>query len=410
MRILLLAPYPPFPPRGGGALRMYNLLRGLSRRHEITCLSFAPDEPACTALEPLREFCHLETVPGPPHRGVLRRAWTTLAVPQPDMALRNASSAYRKALHRLLQHQTFDIVQAASIEMAGYGLLARQYGARLLLDEFNAEYVLQRRAALNDLRRWQQPRALIGGLYSLLQWRKLAAYERRLLAAYDAVLVVSEEDRQALRRLTRAGQIAIVPNGVDCDYFLPRPAASRPTAQIVFTGTLDFRPNIDAVHWFATEVLPLVRAQRHDLRFVVVGRNPAPALRALHDGIGILVLGEVPDVRPYIADAAVYVVPMRIGGGVRLKLLEALAMQAPTISTRMGAQGVDGLQQGRHLLLADQADAFARALLTLLDQPAWSRQLGTAGRQLVQAHYDWQVIVPLLEKVYDEVMNDGQLE
>jgi glycosyltransferase involved in cell wall biosynthesis len=320
------------------------------------------------------------------------------------MALRNAGPAYRAALDDLLRSQSFDIVHAASIEMAGYGLQARHSGAALVIDEFNAEYVLQRRAALNDLRRGYQPRALLGGGYSLLQWLKLAAYERQLLAAGDALIAVSEEDRRALRRLSSAGRIAIVPNGVDCTYFQPQSADTGATCDLVFTGTLDFRPNIDAVLWFAHEVLPLVRTARPDVRFVVVGRNPAPVVRALHDGRSIAVLGEVPDVRPAIAAAAAYVVPMRIGGGVRLKLLEALAMQAPTVSTCMGAQGVAGLEQSQHLLLADQPPTFARALLSLLDQPAWARCLGSQGRALVQARYDWQVIVPRLEQVYAEVM------
>ncbi len=407
MHILFLAPYPPFPPRGGGALRMFNLLRGLSSRHAITCFSFAPDEAARAALEPLREFCRLEVVIGPSRRSLARRALSTLFTPRPDMALRNASPAYGAALAKLLRSRSFDIVHAASIEMAGYGLQARRSGAALIIDEFNAEYVLQRRAALNDLRRWHQPRALLGGGYSLLQWLKLASYERRLLAAGDALLAVSEEDRRALRRLSPAGRIAIVPNGVDCAYFQPQPSVASATRDLVFTGTLDFRPNIDAVLWFAREVLPLVRAARPDARFVVVGRNPAPAVRALHNGRSIMVLGEVPDVRPAIAAAAAYVVPMRIGGGVRLKLLEALAMQVPTVSTRMGAQGVDGLEQSRQLLLADQPAAFARALLSLLDQPAWARRLGSQGRALVQAHYDWQVIVPWLEQLYAEVTKNG---
>ncbi len=406
MQILFLAPYPPYPPRSGGALRVYNLLSGLAAQHSVTCLTFAPDDAAVAALEPLHACCRVITVQGPPTRSLHRRAWTTLTSPLPDMALRNTAPAYTSALRRLLADQPFDIVLAASIEMAPYGLTidARPpAGAkpRLILDEFNAEYVLQRRAAQTDLSLpINSPRALMRGIYSLVQWRKLAAYERRLLRTYDQVLVVSAEDQRALQRLDPAAHPPIIPNGVDTHYFQPpaSPARSQPPT-LVFTGSLDFRPNIDAVTWFARHGLPLVRAQQPEARFVVVGRKPAPAVQALHDGVAVEVVGEVTDVRPFIAAAAVYLVPMRIGGGVRLKLLEALAMQAPIVSTSMGAEGVEALHAGKQLLLADTPAAFAQAILHLLDDPALGQRLGVAGRTFVQAHYDWQVIVPRLEAV-----------
>jgi glycosyltransferase involved in cell wall biosynthesis len=187
---------------------------------------------------------------------------------------------------------------------------------------------------------------------------------------------------------------------VDTHYFQPdTPPAHTQSPTLVFTGSLDFRPNIDAIIWFARYGLPLVRAHQPEARFVVVGRNPAPAIQMLHDGVAIEVIGEVADVRPFIAAAAVYLVPMRIGGGVRLKLLEALAMQTPIVSTSMGAEGVQGLHTGEHLLLADTPAAFAQAILRLLNDPALGQRLGIAGRVFVQKHYDWQVIVPRLEAV-----------
>lgn len=403
MHILFLAPYPPYPPRSGGALRVYNLLRGLADQHAVTCLTFVPDAAAVAALEPLRSCCRVVTVEGPPRRSLRQRAWTTLAAPLPDMALRNAAPAYTAALRQLLTDQPCDVVLAASIEMAQYGLAAKSAGAtpRIILDEFNAEYVLQRRAALTDLAQVRSnPRALVRGLYSLVQWRKLAAYERRLLRAYDRVLVVSAEDRRALQRLYPSAQPHIVPNGVDTHYFQPMsPAPPSVPPTLVFTGSLDFRPNIDAITWFTRHVLPLVHTRQPDTRFLIVGRAPAAAVRALHNGTTIEVVGEVADVRPFIAQAAVYVVPMRIGGGVRLKLLEALAMQAAVVSSTMGAEGVENLRAGEHLLLADTPTDFAQAILHLLDDPARRGRLGAAGRAFVCAQYDWQVIVPRLAAV-----------
>lgn len=413
MKILFLAPYPPYPPHSGGALRIYNLLRQLCHRHELWCLTFAPDAEAQQALLPLRDSCRVITVEGPPRRSLGRRARTTLASPLPDMALRNVSAAYSTVLRQLLSTSYFDIVQAESIEMARYGLLAAGYSACLVLDEFNAEYVLQRRAALIDLRQfWLSPRSLVAAPYSLMQWPKLARYEQHMLRHYHHILTVSQADQHALLRLRpradrSSDQISIVPNGVDTSYFRPSdvetPALGTHNT-VVFTGTLDFRPNIDAVLWFARKVLPLVRAEKPDARFVVVGRNPAPAVRALHDGGTIIVHPDVEDVRPYIAAAAIYVVPMRMGGGVRLKLLEALSMQAATVSTSMGAEGVDGLRNGEHLLLADTPQTFAGAMIRLLNNPRLGQQLGRAGRGLAKQDYDWQVIVPRLEQTYTRLL------
>jgi sugar transferase (PEP-CTERM/EpsH1 system associated) len=409
MKILFLSPYPPYPPRSGGATRIYNLLLGLAQRHDVCCLTFVPSGSAAAALEPLRASCKVEIVEGVPQRSMLRRAWTTLASRKPDMALRNASKAYSKALRQLLRTDYFDMVHAESIEMAGYGLQAAPY-ARIVLDQFNAEYVLQRRAALTELQQSvTHPSALAGMAYSLMQWRKLARYERTMLRYYDHVLAVSEQDRRALLQLNHRARVDIVPNGVDTSFFAPQAVPDNPAEDtpayiaanaIVFTGALDYRPNIDAVLWFARMVLPLVWANYPDVRFVIVGRSPSPAIYDIHDGEKVIVRRDVEDVRPYIAASAVYVVPMRMGGGVRLKLLEALSMQAAVVSTSMGAEGVKGLQDGTHLLMANTPTTFAESIIRLIEDTELARQLGTAGRALAAAQYDWQVIVPRLEQVY----------
>jgi glycosyltransferase involved in cell wall biosynthesis len=206
-------------------------------------------------------------------------------------------------------------------------------------------------------------------------------------------------------------RIGVVPNGVDTDYF-SRAALARERAgprafagpTLVFSGTLDFRPNVDALIWFAREVLPGLRVRRPDLRLLVVGKRPAPALRQLARAGLLTLTGEVPDARPYIAGATVYIVPMRIGGGVRLKLLEALALSAPVVSTRRGAEGLAGLCGGEHCLLADDPADFAAAVLRLIGDPALGQRLGAAGRALVRERYDWSVVVPRLEAIYQDLM------
>jgi glycosyltransferase involved in cell wall biosynthesis len=436
MNILLLSPYPPYPPYGGGTMRVYQIIRGLAARHRVTCLTFAPDEAAERALAPLRDTCRVITVRGPEPRSAQRRAWTTLSSPLPDMALRNASRPYAEALHRLLAAERFDVVQAESIEMAPYiadcrlqiadypgqsGRSTTSQAPLLILDQFNAEYVLQKRAALTALATLAKPQSTIynlqsaiksaaGAAYSLAQWLKLAAYERRVMAAADAVVAVSQEDVAAMRRVAPGARYTVAPNGVDTAHFSRAELGREGVAPfsyggptLVFSGTLDFRPNVDALVWFAREVLPLVRARRPDARLVAVGRRPAPVLHHLAEQGALTLSGEVADARPFIAGAAAYVVPMRIGGGVRLKLLEALALEVPTVSTTMGAEGVVGLRPGEHCLLADVPNAFASAVLQLLEDQAFGARLGASGRALVAASYDWSVIVPRLEELYQNL-------
>jgi polysaccharide biosynthesis protein PslH len=415
MKILLLSPYPPYPPHGGGTMRIYRLLRGLAERHEVTCLTFAPDAAAELALDPLRRICTVQTVPGPRARATARRAWTTLSSRLPDMALRNSSRAYTAAMRTLLAKERFDLVQAESIEMAGYlGEIARMWRTQrplLLLDQFNVEYVLQKRTALTSLLnviRTGTPKArarqLAGGVYSLVQWAKLADYERRVMQECDAVVAVSDGDAAIFHQMAPQSTIGVVPNGVDTREFsraaverLELAAPAPDEQRIVFSGTLDFRPNVDAVTWFAQRVLPLVRVRHPRAELIVVGRRPTPALEQMAADQLITLTGEVPDARPYLAAASVYVVPMRIGGGVRLKLLEALALEAPVVCTSLGAEGVIGLQHEMHCLLADDPTGFARAVIRLLDDPELGRRLGAAGRTLVAKRYDWDEIVPRLE-------------
>jgi polysaccharide biosynthesis protein PslH len=446
VKILILSPYPPYPPHGGGTMRIYQLVRGLAARHDVTCLSFAPNAAAEQAMTPLQRVCRVLTVRGPIARSLSRRAWTTLASRLPDMALRNAAPAYAAALRALLATEQFDIIQAESIEMAGHLLRVKSdelkvqntshslgssatiqnsklktQNSKLVLDQFNAEYVLQKRAALTSLKAGLRlPRyardlksntiGVAGGVYSLAQWGKLKRYEALVMRQCDAVVAVAEADRTTLLGLAPEATIGVVPNGVDTAYFSRAAMArdqvgalafSAPT--LVFSGTLDFRPNVDAILWFVREVLPRVRAHRPNARLLVVGKRPTPALWRLAAEGALLLTGELSDVRPYLAGATVYVVPMRIGGGVRLKLLEALALELPVVSTTMGAEGLAGLCGGEHCLLADDAAGFAEATLRLLDDPALGRQLGTAGRVLACRSYDWSVIVPQLEALYEEI-------
>ncbi|HMQ50893.1 MAG TPA: glycosyltransferase, partial [Anaerolineae bacterium] len=262
-------------------------------------------------------------------------------------------------------------------------------------DAHNAEWILQKRACLADLK---TPQRWPAALYSWVQWRRLFRYEANLLTRVDHTVAMSHPDKAALRQIVPDAPITVVPNGVDlAAYTNWRGRATE--YDLIFTGKMDFRPNIDAVLWFAGKVLPLIQTARPETTFAIVGQRPHPRLDGLRDLPGVSVTGYVEDVRPYIAGAKVYVAPLRVGGGTRLKLMEAMAMGKAIVATSVGAEGFP-VVDGQELLLADEPETFARAVLDLLEQPARRTKLGRAGQALAYSSYGWDVLVPKLEQVY----------
>lgn len=408
MRLLFLTPQLPYPPRQGTALRNWGLIHHLSQRHAVGLLSFVEDEIAGEP-EPLRIAClPLVTVPAPQRLRVGRLL--TLFSPQPDLAQRLWSAKFAAALQALLQSYIFDVIHIEGLELAGYIPIIRTHSsAKLIFDAHNAEYVIQRRAFETD---WRNPRRWPAALYSWLQWPRLKHFEAKTLRAVQAVTCCSPEDATALQALAPEVKPVIIPNGIDVGSYqlsvINNPAPTIPISpsgghpSLVFTGKMDYRPNIDAVLWFAYEIWPRIRAQVPEAQFMIVGQKPEPAVKKLSGHNGITVTGAVPSIQPYLAEASVYVAPLRMGGGTRLKLLEAMAMCKPIVSTTVGAEGFT-VRSGQELLLADGLEEFARAVLELLRNPALGAKLGEAGQVFVRAHYDWRVIIPKLEALISEL-------
>ena len=407
MHLLILTPQFPYPPHQGTTLRNYNLIAGLATRHTIDLFSLlAPgDDPEAGDVRALVRT--LVTAPQP-ERTASDRLRDLFLSSLPDMALRLWSAG---AFTRLAEHYAANppqALQVEGIEMAPYLLALQEAGFDLpivMYDAHNAETLLQRRAFVADLRR---PMRWPAAAYSAIQMLKLGRYERRILVAADGVAAVSEADAGALRRQAPGAIPEVVTNGVDlaiydpaATYPDPFPNAGPHSAglHLVFTGKMDFRPNIDGVQWFVDRVLPRLRVAHPDLGFWIVGRNPHPRLGAMAGRPGVTITGAVPDVRPYLAHAQLYVVPLLAGGGTRLKILEALAMARPVVSTRLGAEGFP-VVDGQHLALADTSEEFAGLCLDLLDKPEKAAAMGLAGRAFVETSYSWERVVPRLEHLY----------
>lgn len=397
MKILFLTPQLPYPPHQGTTLRNFNLIRHLAPLHEITLLSFGTEDELRNA-DPLRALCRRIEIAPYPTRSLARRILSTLFSALPDMALRLESTRLHDQLDAILREEKFDLIQVEGIEMAPFTPRLSPF----LFDDHNAEAKLQRTAFESDMRRLMRWHA---ALYSWIQWKKLEGYERVVCQRADGVVAVSEADARALRELDTSLHVTVIPNGADVEHFIPsEQVCAKPFAEfsLVFTGKMDFRPNVDAMLWFCDEILPRIRAEIPLAHLVIVGQKPASRILARRKRNAVEVTGWVPDTRPYVADAAVYVVPLRMGSGTRLKVLEAMAMGKAIVSTTRGVEGID-LVPGRDALIADTPETFARSVIDLLRDPGRRDELGQAARALAESKYDWRKIVPAFEEAYLQI-------
>jgi glycosyltransferase involved in cell wall biosynthesis len=389
-------------------MRNYYLIANLAARHEIDLLTVVESEDEMLHVTPLSTLCRRIDGVTVPKRSLTRRAADTLLSPWPDMGLRLWSPAFVTRLDAWLADGDYHVIQVEGIELARYILalyrssFVTQSGpSSFVFDDHNCEYLLQQRTFETDL---HIPKRWIGAAYSFAQWRKLRAFEASICRAADHVLAVSDADAAALQYLVPKLDVTVVPNGIDVESYAaptpqpPPPFHGRGGADLVFTGTMDFRPNVDAALWFAQEVLPLIRQEEPGTRFVVVGQKPHHRLDVLRGRDDLTLTGAVNDTRPYIAEAAVYVVPLRMGGGTRFKILEAAAMSKAMVSTSLGCEGFP-VKNGQELLIADSPREFADAVVRLLRDPARRAELGANARALANA-YDWKNIIPKMEEVY----------
>ncbi len=391
--MLVVSPDLPYPPAWGFGRRVYQLTRSLAAQHHVTMLCYARSEEQDFA-EPLREFCsEVRLVPREPTLHLRKRLRQAVSVvtPEPYHSSGLRDPRMQSALDECLADGRFDAVQVESSQMS---FLRYRTSAPLVLDEHNIESEL-----LQRMRQGEQ-----SGLrrqYNRLEAVKYRRLEDRAWGRATACVVTSPRDKAALLSRHPAQPTVVVPNGVDPEEFAPGPGPAEPDT-MVFTGVLSYRPNLEAVESFIEHVLPRIREARPAARLTVVGSGAAADLERL-TAPGVTVTGWVPDVRPHLAAAATVVVPINMGGGTRLKVLEALSMARPVVSTSLGCEGID-VEDGRHLLVADDAAGFSDAVCQLLSDPARGRRLGEAGRKLVTTRYTWTSAGKLLTDLHRELV------
>jgi len=388
-----------WPVNTGGRIRSFHMLRELTRRHEVTLLTTHGPAEDPRALEAALPRCEVVSVPWAlAKRGsarfalALARSWlSTLPV---DLYKWRVPALGRE-IERRLASGAVDLVVADFLLAAPH---VRRAAPPMVLFAHNVEHVIWQR--LRDVERQPWRRALLA-----LESRKMRRYEARACARARLTIAVSDADRRLLAAAAPGARVRAVPTGVDVDYFSPDGIAEVP-GRLVFTGSMDWYPNEDGIVHFIDAVLPRIRRSVPAASLTVVGRNPSDRLRSAAAAAGVQVTGLVDDVRPHMAEAAVYVVPLRIGGGTRLKIFEALSMAKAVVSTAVGAEGLP-LAPGRHFLQADDPAAFAEAVTSLLRNPARRHAIGVAGRGLVEARYSWSKVVDEFENQCGEVLRDA---
>jgi glycosyltransferase involved in cell wall biosynthesis len=398
LRVLFICPYLPSLIR----VRPYNLIRALARRgHSITLLALEPPGEDAGGLDALREWCQRVEVVRLPRWRTLWNGVRALPSRTPLQAAYSRSPQMARLIRQVQSEAAFDVVHVEHLR--GAELSRSVEGAPIVFDSVDSITLL-----FDHVRRsgptWRS-RMKAG-----LDLARTRHYEGLLLERYSHVLVTSPRDRDALAILSTAphvdGRLVVLPNGVDLDYF-SAPAAPRDPATIIFTGKMSYHANLAAASDLATDIMPYIWRQRPDARLSIVGKDPPAKLLALTSDPRITVTGFVPDLRPYLSRATVAVSPIRYGVGIQNKVLEAMAMTTPVVSTLQATTALQA-QAGQDLLVAGDPPSLADAVLTLLADEDLRCRIGHAGRCYVETHHNWSLIAEKLETVYRQAMAEAK--
>lgn len=400
MRILWVKTEFLHPVDKGGKIRTYYMLRELLQRHEITYLAL-DDTRSDDAINRSTEYCHdLVCVPHRTSKKFTYRFYLEL--------VRNLASgvpyAIQKYVEPRMSERIRELVPSKQIDLLVCDFLApsinvpQNMACATLLFQHNVEAMIWRR-------HFERADSFVKRLYLREQWRRMVKFEQNQCQRYDRVVAVSPKDQRVFHEEYGIENVECVPTGVDTQYFRPR-RPERRSGNLIFTGSMDWLPNDDGIRFFIEEVLPLIRSKEPGVTLTVVGRDPRPWLRNLsHRASGVIVTGRVDDVRPYMDDAAVFIVPLRVAGGTRLKLFEAMAMEMPIVSTSIGAEGLP-VKNGKELLISDSPELFASSVLRLLAHPAEAEILASRAAARVRRDFAWGGVVAHFETICDKALRE----
>ena len=404
LRLLYVLPMPASPPLGGAQARLHGLMSNLALRHRVTAVALVDADADLEATRrAMAAYCaDVVLVPNPNGQGraVKRRLQLRSLVSRRSFEHHYfAVPALQAALDRVLRREKFDLVDLEFTYLGHLHLRQSPPGMPpppLVLGTHEIGSDLVRQVARSRV-------SLGRRLYAALNWRKLQRDERELFRAADGISVCSVADQERLLEHVPGARTVVVPNAADVDHYRPRPDDPPPDGRtVVFFGLLSTFPNIDGVLHFLRDIWPRVVAQRPGTRCRILGARPPESIRRLA-GPGVEIAGFVEDLRPHLASAAALVVPLRVGGGTRLKIVEGMAMGKAIVSTSLGAEGIEAAPE-RDILIADDPERFAASVVRLLDHPDLAARLGRSARQLAVERYSWRAAASRLEQFFGEIV------
>ncbi len=398
MNILFLAPRLPLPADTGGKIRTLNILKQLAKENRVYLLCFTFEETDHFHAPILRELgveVHMVPIAGP---SVIQKITAIIFNSLPFSILKYYTPQMSQTIQQVLAKQAFDAIHIDHLHMAVYKDCFKDIPC--FLDEHNVECKILERCAHVE-------KSWIKKMLYQNQSQKMMAFESEKIKEFNSVFACSSEDRLILNDLAKGqAPVHVIPNGVDTEYFNLGPQQNTQKEDaLVFTGSMDWLPNEDAIGYFCKEILPLVWQKNNALKLYVVGKNPSKSVNALAARDGrVIVTGRVEDIRPFVERAKIFIVPLRIGGGTRLKILEAMAMGKAIVSTTIGAEGIE-YEDGINIAIADNPDDFAQKIIDLCKQPLQAADMGQEGRNLVCQKYEWAIVGKKLNNIYQGVFH-----
>ena len=388
MNILFVSTKSPYPLKDGHSLRTFNLLKQASKNNNIFLLTYFLSKEEVQEFDSVQAFTkRAEGYALKAHNsGLLTAAglFLNLFSPNPFVVDKFNTRRMRNAIKKILREEKIDVVHMDLLPLMGFYKIIKQYP--IVLVNHNVESALLSK-------RVKYTKNLFTKLYLLLQYYKLRCFEKKQIGRVACCVAVSDKDRDILQTMQPSARIEVVPNGVDTDYF--KPHSSRQENTLIYVGGMDWFPNSDAVNYFSQAIYPKILEHADIFNVEIIGKIP----KNYNNHNVFKYYGYIKDVRPYLEKAKVFIVPLRIGGGTRLKILDAMSMERAIVTTSIGCEGLE-VENGTHLIIEDTAEGFAKAVVELLGNDVKRQALGANARKLVQEKYAWETIALKMDKIY----------
>lgn len=397
MNILYLTHDFPYPPDEGIRIVNYNLLKQLSKRHRITLLSLVQNESQNEYIEKISAYCHkVKTVVREIPKSALLRLKNILFQKYPFCVYQFYSKDFEDTIRKSLAEDKYDVLHFDFVNTSIY---------RDSAGGVPAVYFPHDAMSMLFYRNIPRETSLLRKIYTYSQYRKMRSYEKYILKKFQKTAVVSPVDRDWLLNICGDSGISVIPNGIDTEYFKPFDVRED-YPSVIFRGIMSFLPNIDAVEYFCRQILPLIKKEIPEVRFYIVGSSPGKQVLKYHDGKSVIVTGHVEDIREYILKATVNVCPMRVGSGIKNKILEAMALEKATVATGLACDGIPELKNGENIMVADTPPEFAKKAVELIKNRDLRRKFGNNSREIMVENYGWDKIARKFEELYKEAVDN----